>query len=123
MEKSERAIVDTGKPMSSLSKEEVWQEISQIVIKFSLLECDKCATTIMAWLSRNGIKGKLLRLKTRRRSEFLSRAIVGVQMNPSLKTVYTMALRSLGKYSITCRVKEYLEKIGYRIFIVQVSNL
>jgi Papain fold toxin 2 len=52
-----------------LLKEKVLQEIGQISIRFPLLECDKCAIAIMQWLSENGIEGKILRLKTKRRSE------------------------------------------------------
>jgi Papain fold toxin 2 len=52
-----------------LLEEEVLQEIGQISIRFPLLECYKCAIAIMQWLSENGIEGKILRLKTKRRSE------------------------------------------------------
>jgi hypothetical protein len=52
-----------------LSEEEILQKVAQITIRFPLLECDKCAIAIMQWLSENGIEGKILRLKTKRRSE------------------------------------------------------
>ncbi len=52
-----------------LSEEEILQKVAQIAIRFPLLECDKCAIAIMQWLSENGIEGKVLRLKTKRRSE------------------------------------------------------
>jgi Papain fold toxin 2 len=51
------------------SEEEILQKVGQISICFPLLECDKCAIAIMEWLSENGIEGKILRLKTKRRSE------------------------------------------------------
>jgi hypothetical protein len=51
------------------SEAEILQKVGQIAIQFSLLECDKCAIAIMEWLSENGIEGKILRLKTKRRSE------------------------------------------------------
>jgi hypothetical protein len=52
-----------------MTREEVWQNVSQIVAEFPLLECDRCAVSVMNWLRDNGIEGKILRLKTKRRSE------------------------------------------------------
>ena len=52
-----------------LSKEEVWRRIGQITITYPLLECDKCAIAVMRWLARWNVAGKILRLRTRRRSE------------------------------------------------------
>lgn len=49
--------------------EEVWQAISQIVVHYRLLECDKCAIAVMQFLQENGMSGKILRLKTKRRNE------------------------------------------------------
>jgi hypothetical protein len=49
--------------------QEVWDEISLIAVTFSLLECDKCAIAVLGWLDRNGIPGKVLRLRTKRRSD------------------------------------------------------
>jgi hypothetical protein len=51
------------------NKEEVWQNVSQIVAGYALLECDRCAISVMEWLRKNGIEGKILRLRTKRRSE------------------------------------------------------
>jgi Papain fold toxin 2 len=51
------------------SDEEILQQVGQISIRFPLLECDRCAIAIMQWLNENGIEGKILRLKTKRRSE------------------------------------------------------
>lgn len=51
------------------TQEEVWQNISQIVAGYPLLECSRCAISVMEWLKANGIEGKILRLKTKRRSE------------------------------------------------------
>jgi len=53
----------------SRSPQAVWDEVSSIVIAFLLLECDKCAIAVLHWLNRNGIPGKILRLKTKRRSD------------------------------------------------------
>jgi len=52
-----------------LSKEEVWRRTGQITITYPLLECDKCAIAVMRWLARWNVAGKILRLRTRRRSE------------------------------------------------------
>jgi hypothetical protein len=51
------------------TQEEIWQNISQIVAGYPLLECDRCAISVMEWLKQNGIEGKILRLRTKRRSE------------------------------------------------------
>ena len=51
------------------TKEEVWQNVSQIVAGYSLLQCDLCAVSVMEWLRENGIEGKILRLRTKRRNE------------------------------------------------------
>ncbi|MDX2212419.1 MAG: papain fold toxin domain-containing protein [Oculatellaceae cyanobacterium bins.114] len=55
--------------MSQLSTEEIYQKILTIVAPFSLLECIQCARAVMEWLVEHGIEGKILRLKTKRRSE------------------------------------------------------
>ena len=47
----------------------IWGEISQITANFSLLECDKCAIAVMKWLNRNNVPGKVLKLRTQRRSD------------------------------------------------------
>jgi hypothetical protein len=44
-------------------------EISQITAAFSLLECDKCAIAVLAWLNEQGISGKVLKLKTKQRND------------------------------------------------------
>lgn len=51
--------------MSQLSLEEIYQEIGKIVERFTVLECDRCAKAIINWLQANGIKGTILRLRTR----------------------------------------------------------
>lgn len=53
----------------SRSQEEIWNEISQIVTQFPILECDKCAIAVMQWLNSNNISGKILKLQTKRRSD------------------------------------------------------
>jgi Papain fold toxin 2 len=50
-------------------QEEIWQTVGRITINYPLLECDKCALTVMRWLKKRGIEAKILRLRTKRRSE------------------------------------------------------
>lgn len=52
-----------------MTKEEVWQNISQMVAGYPVLECDRCAVSVMEWLRDNGVEGRILRLRTKRRSE------------------------------------------------------
>lgn len=56
--------------MSRFSREEVYQQIGEIVSPFTNLQCDKCAQAVMQWLKLNGIEGKILQLKTKRRNDF-----------------------------------------------------
>lgn len=56
--------------MSELSREEIYQEVAKIVGQFRLLKCKECAKAVMAWLKENGIEGKILKLKTRKRNDF-----------------------------------------------------
>ncbi len=37
------------------TKEEIWQGVSQIVAGYPLLECDRCAMSVMEWLRQNGV--------------------------------------------------------------------
>lgn len=55
--------------MSEFSDEEIYQEVGKIVESFAILECDTCAKTVMKWLSENGIKGTILRLRTKYEDE------------------------------------------------------
>ena len=45
--------------------EEVFAEIGKIVVKFPLLQCDRCAKAVMEWVETNGIDGKILKLRTK----------------------------------------------------------
>ncbi|MDJ1173217.1 papain fold toxin domain-containing protein [Roseofilum capinflatum] len=47
----------------------MWQEVGKMVITYPLMECDRCAIAVMAWLAQQGIAGKILRLQTKRPSE------------------------------------------------------
>lgn len=45
--------------------EEIYQRLGDIVSKFKLLECDKCAMAVVQWLKSYGINGTLLKLETK----------------------------------------------------------
>jgi Papain fold toxin 2 len=47
----------------------IWDEISQLVSTFSLLECDKCAIAVIHYLNDRNIPYKILKLKTKRRTD------------------------------------------------------
>jgi hypothetical protein len=47
----------------------IWDEIGQLAITFSLLECDKCAIAVIHYLNDRNIPYKILKLKTKRRSD------------------------------------------------------
>jgi hypothetical protein len=55
--------------MSNLSKEEIDREVEEIIRKFDLYECAKCAEAILEWAETQGIEKTLIRLKTRYRDE------------------------------------------------------
>jgi hypothetical protein len=44
--------------------EETWQGISEIVVNYPILECQDCALAVIEWLRDNGVRGKLLCLRT-----------------------------------------------------------
>jgi hypothetical protein len=48
-----------------ISIAEVHQAIGNLVIRFPLLHCEECATTLKQWLKQRGIRGKLWRLSTK----------------------------------------------------------
>lgn len=55
--------------MTDWTDEALFRELSQIVVKFPLLQCDNCARDVMLWLRKNGIEGKVLRLRTKNRKD------------------------------------------------------
>ncbi len=52
-----------------MEQEAIWQEIGKIVATYPVMECDRCAISVMSWLAEQEIPGKILRLRTKRRSE------------------------------------------------------
>jgi hypothetical protein len=55
--------------VGNLSDDEIYQEVSNIVAPFQLLECYECATAIVQWLKVNHIKGKIIRIKRKYRDD------------------------------------------------------
>lgn len=44
---------------------DLYHSIGNLVIRFPLLHCEECASTLRQWLKQRGIPGKLWRLSTR----------------------------------------------------------
>ncbi|NJK69319.1 MAG: hypothetical protein HC849_13935 [Oscillatoriales cyanobacterium RU_3_3] len=57
--------------MSNFSDEEVYREVGAIVSQYDILQCDLCAKAVLKWVTENRIAGKLLKLKTKYREEFI----------------------------------------------------
>jgi hypothetical protein len=53
-----------------MNKQFIWQEVGKIVTGYPVMECDRCAIAVSNWLRDNDIPFKILRLRTKRRSEF-----------------------------------------------------
>lgn len=56
--------------MNSLSDEEIYREIGKITAKFELYKCDECAIAVMQWLQENGIPGKTILIRSKKRREY-----------------------------------------------------
>jgi hypothetical protein len=44
---------------------ELYEKIGKLVVRFPLLHCEECASTLKRWLKQRGIPGKIWRLSTR----------------------------------------------------------
>jgi hypothetical protein len=53
-----------------MDKRFVWREVGKIIAGYPFLECDRCALAVSKWLTDNEISYKIIRLRTKRRSEF-----------------------------------------------------
>nr|WP_202895864.1 papain fold toxin domain-containing protein [Iningainema tapete] len=53
-----------------LSDDKIYQKIGKIVAQFDLYKCDECAIAVMQWLQENGIEGKVILIKTKKRKEY-----------------------------------------------------
>ena len=95
--------------MSRFYREEVYQKIGKIVSQFTNLQCDKCAQAVMQWLELNGIEGKIIQLRTKRRNDFF---IVSNRYSPFYKLLdeFKQGDKSLYKKG----VEEISETIGSR---------
>lgn len=47
----------------------ICREVKKIVSSYPLLECDRCAIAVSKWLKQYEIPHKIIRLKTKRRSD------------------------------------------------------
>ena len=74
--------------MSDFSDEDIYREIGAIVSQYDILKCDLCAKTVLKWIAENGIAGKLLKLKTKYREEFIlsTRLEISEGTNESITT-------------------------------------
>ena len=52
-----------------MDNQEVWRNVGEIACSYGILECDRCGIAVMQWLRENGLAGKILRLRTKRRNE------------------------------------------------------
>lgn len=52
-------------PLDDAAIAELYQAIGNIVVRFPLLHCQDCASTLKRWLKQRQIPGKLWRLSTR----------------------------------------------------------
>ncbi len=55
--------------MSQLSDEDIFREIGKIIQNFDLYQYDDCARAIYQWLQKNNIQAKILKLKTKNRTD------------------------------------------------------
>jgi Papain fold toxin 2 len=53
-----------------MDKQFVWREVAKIIADYPLMECDRCAVAVSDWLRKNQIPHKIIRLKTKRRSDY-----------------------------------------------------
>ncbi len=60
-----------------MDNREIWRNVGEIACSYGILECvgvaslqeNRCAIAVMQWLRENGLAGKILRLRTKRRNE------------------------------------------------------
>jgi hypothetical protein len=55
--------------VSQLSDEDIFREIGKIIQNFDLYQYDDCARAIYQWLQKNNIQAKILKLKTKNRTD------------------------------------------------------
>jgi Papain fold toxin 2 len=52
-------------PVDDAAITELYEAIGNIVIRFPLLHCQECASTLKRWLKQRGVPGKVWRISTR----------------------------------------------------------
>lgn len=75
-----------SKESRSLSDEQIYQILGEIVSHFKLLECYECATAVIQWLKESGVNGTLLQLQTKYDNEdfIISDRLEGVGIGESI---------------------------------------
>jgi hypothetical protein len=63
-----RGVLSDARP-DDAAIADLYEEIGNLVIRFPLLHCEECASTLRQWLQRRGIPGKLWRLSTQSDNE------------------------------------------------------
>ncbi len=119
--------------MSSLSDEEIYQEVGKITANFKLYECDECAKAVMLWLEENNIKGKVIFIRTKKRKEYyiLSKRLENRGINESITLNgkhYGVEVRGLifDNLSVEGLTREYWIKDFYcpsEKFIIELPGL
>ncbi|MGE5660035.1 MAG: papain fold toxin domain-containing protein [Actinomycetota bacterium] len=51
--------------------EEIYREVSEIVSQFHLYQCDEAVQAVAQWLENRGLKGIVLRIKTRYDEDYI----------------------------------------------------
>ncbi|MCF4966743.1 papain fold toxin domain-containing protein [Nostoc sp. CMAA1605] len=52
-------------PSDNKTIAELYEAIGNIVVRFPLLHCQECASTLKKWLKQRGVQGKIWRVSTR----------------------------------------------------------
>ena len=53
-----------------MDKQFIFKQIQNIIVNYPIMECDRCAIALTDWLTKKEIPHKILRLKTKRKSDF-----------------------------------------------------
>lgn len=58
--------------MTRLSDEEIYREVGKITQKYQLqlYQCYECAKAVMLWLQENGVQGKVILIRTKKRKDY-----------------------------------------------------
>ena len=101
----------------------IWQEVKKIVSSYPLLECDRCAISVSKWLKQYEIPHKIIRLKTKRRSDcFIVSRRYGISDAITENGVH-YGVEIFDSYLIIYQNMVYLGRIGLPISVVVVASL